>query len=115
MRYWRMCRLIDDGFPAQGRAQCDARTLQGLAQKPDRPLALARSWVRRISRPFTTVVLMHLVRAGAGPWPDRPRRALGEPRCCGSHRSLLAADAQHAVHMPREQGPGRGAVPVGGW
>ena len=59
------------------------RTIRPLEQ------AIAQSRVGRTYQSFTTVVLTWLVRAGAGPWPDRRRHALGEPEVlCLLHIAL---------------------------
>ena len=76
-------------------------------------MALARSRVGRTSQAFTTVALTALVRADAGPWPDRRRHALGESECCiCSHRLSPGREAPRVDHQPVEQGPGHSAVPV---
>lgn len=72
-RWWHWIRAWGSGEPA---------TNDPAARASDGPVALARSRVGRTSQPFTMVALTVLVRAGAGPWPDRRCHALGESECC---------------------------------
>jgi len=76
--------------------------------------ALAESRVGRTSQPITTVAVTSLVRAWAGPQPDRRRHALGEGVwLVVSHSFLRIREAPLVVHQPIDRGPGYSAVPVG--
>ena len=59
----------------------------------------------RTSQPFTTVAFTVLVRAGAGPWPDRRRHALGE-----SDGSLHIARSFEKTRCPRFLSPSNKAL-----